>query len=646
MKRIFYILLFSLAGTCSIAQTIINISCCSSDTIEIPADTVFVPSVCDTVFVPDLDTVFVPDTDTVFVPVGDTVFIPDSDTVFTGECADTLVQRGYYVHYDLTGLRYNTTNSYGVTMNNAPSQFSDLSGNGLHFTQSNASNKGMLDTASNGLMTVNFDGNDYYNNTDKPAFKFLHSGESTVYIFGAYGSNANPNSQDMLMGNAASTSVNTGINISYDNRTGIATHAVRAHAYKGDSQGSINNTGVFNRALFALVPSLTVVRANYNSADVCMDIVTVNTDLISGGNSTRRTTPSVNNATYDLQIGAGGNNVSPMYGNMQEIVIYNVRHTTEEIEQNTRYFQNKFLSKPFYDWMLVNASANFRAQDGHKIGVFNGTKYLIGGWNPNLSPVLSNKVFESVDWYNWSEADTFPGKPRHSAGIVQTDTSFILFGGDRTGDILEFDGSWHVRATNVAELLNRRAFLYGTALNKIYWLGGYRDSCGVAVQTVTTVCSWSPSTDVVIEDTIPFAFAATTYGMPFYKGEFWIARGARLNNACTVTYDYSDEMWSWNPVTKVFTLRGTHPDLRRAYMNVIEVNGELLCATGYYNGNNTFTAMLTEDGAIYRPIIYAPYSARHAAICYNDNGTVYMLGGSAPNPSNDVWKMVNKKGIE
>jgi hypothetical protein len=230
-----------------------------------------------------------------------------------------------------------------VTNLGAIARWQDKSGNSRHATQAaSGSRPTRLDNglASRTVVAHNAQFTTVASST--ATFKFLHDGtDSSIYVVAEMGASSNPNAAYVLLGNNGASEWTIGATIWYDDRASIPrNNALVAVVARGQS-GSVASLAVGDAWTPDAFAALRIrIDADNGTAgnrlryrfDNCTD---------AGGNTVVNA-PSTANATYSLDIGAGGNSVSPMVGQIAEVLIYNRYLTAEEDSAVMDYLNRKW----------------------------------------------------------------------------------------------------------------------------------------------------------------------------------------------------------------------------------------------------------------------------------------------------------------
>jgi hypothetical protein len=189
----------------------------------------------------------------------------------------------------------------------------------------------------NGLNVLDFAG-DYLTGVNTNEWKFLHDG--TTYVIGAVwkpGATANPNERYGLLGTAIATS-DIGFCIRYDDVSSEndAIEYFVNRGVSGDRAVAVVANDVFAPANFQMLTSI----ADPDNATAADRLAY----FINGGGAnfgnTNTSAVSTSNPTYPLQIGAAGNDESPLTGSIAELVIVSGADATEGNRQIIRDYLN------------------------------------------------------------------------------------------------------------------------------------------------------------------------------------------------------------------------------------------------------------------------------------------------------------------
>jgi hypothetical protein len=232
----------------------------------------------------------------------------------------------------------------------------DKSGNGRNFTESSSGNRPTWTSGvQNGLGIARYDGNDRLTSVAAAStWTFLHSTKSTIFVVVKNGTTSNPSAVYGWLGNSASTSSNRGVAFLYDNRnlispTGLddAFNCICSNAGGVISYASVNaaSTAIvsdFQSILTANAYQFYALASDAANATAASRIkIGVNGGSLVGNNE-RTGGTSNNSPTFNLQIGAVGNNVVPLIGDYCELIIVNGSLSTSDRQKAEGYLAHKW----------------------------------------------------------------------------------------------------------------------------------------------------------------------------------------------------------------------------------------------------------------------------------------------------------------
>jgi hypothetical protein len=214
----------------------------------------------------------------------------------------------------------------------------DQTGAGNHFQQTTLANQprivnaGVLDTR-NGKPSMFFDGvNDSLIVPSSTAtYKWLHdtadgTRDQYINIVAQAGTSGNPNNIYAYLGNHGGGSGNIGIGLSYDDRASVSVNdSLRFTVHRGAFGtfviSSIDNNLVLPNQLNAIAVGMNRNFTVSITFEGVRSVVQVNKSLLLRSNTFLGTTNN-GNATFNLQLGATGNNAAPLLGYISELVLY------------------------------------------------------------------------------------------------------------------------------------------------------------------------------------------------------------------------------------------------------------------------------------------------------------------------------------
>jgi hypothetical protein len=237
------------------------------------------------------------------------------------------------------------------------SQLSDKSGRGRHAanTSSGSTQPSYVTGARNGLNVARFAAASVQRLTvasSTGAYNFLHNGAASyIAAVSVYGTVANPLAIYGLLGNTASASSTAGMFVLYqDTGGGSPNDALRIDITAGSGVVPANSLNAANNAVqsdnFNLAPATTVVVQEY-TLDADNATASQRTTIRTNGgtevaSNNKTATPSTANAGFDFQLGATGNNVLPLQGDICELLIFSQIPTAAARDLIRRYLGAKW----------------------------------------------------------------------------------------------------------------------------------------------------------------------------------------------------------------------------------------------------------------------------------------------------------------
>ena len=224
-------------------------------------------------------------------------------------------------------------------------QVNDKSGNGRNFASSSTARPTYSTNTLNGLAVFTYSGTQWLTSSDAAStWNFLHdtTGASIFVVYKA-GNTSDPNALLSPLGNGAASSATVGFYCAYDDRVSASRNDnFQAAVYRGASGTFVSSNVIGNAthpANTACQISVVLDNANATAADR-------NRVRINGGaeyaNNTQTGAASTGNATHTLQVGAGGNNQTPLIGYIAEIVITSGQVTSADRERIEGYLAHKW----------------------------------------------------------------------------------------------------------------------------------------------------------------------------------------------------------------------------------------------------------------------------------------------------------------
>lgn len=185
-------------------------------------------------------------------------------------------------------------------------------------------------------------------------FRFLHDGTASyIAAVVSFGNTANPDAAFGLLGNNAFASANVGVALSYDDRAVFArTDAVVMFVNRAVSgqfaAATVDNDIPTYTTLTQYQDFFVPQSAGVFEFGIDADNLTPSHRLFASKNGTQIAgnnwtgAPSESNATYDLQLGTTGNNVSPMTGDICEVIICSQQPAASQRASLRRYLAQKW----------------------------------------------------------------------------------------------------------------------------------------------------------------------------------------------------------------------------------------------------------------------------------------------------------------
>jgi hypothetical protein len=204
------------------------------------------------------------------------------------------------------------------------SEWRDKSGNGRHFTQGTGGTQPTF-TANgfNSIPVLSFNGSQWLTSISTAAtWNFLHnSNGSSVFAVWRAGNVSDPNAIYTLLGNNAAGSANRGFYIIYDDRVSVPRNdVVLSQVSRGvTGQAAVNNVSAGGVHPANAPVLLSLISDPNNGTAANRSFLRVNKSLTQANADTNA--PVATDASFNLQIGASGNNVAPHVGLIAEIVI-------------------------------------------------------------------------------------------------------------------------------------------------------------------------------------------------------------------------------------------------------------------------------------------------------------------------------------
>jgi hypothetical protein len=238
------------------------------------------------------------------------------------------------------------------------SQLADKSGKGRHAanTTSGSTQPTYVTGARNGLNVARFAAASVQRLTvasSTGAYNFLHDGtDSFIVAVCSYGTASDPNAVYGLLGNNAGGTANVGLFVAYEDRTtAAASDALRVDITAGTlGQSVANGLNAGNTATLSgtnnLVPAQTFVvqeiAVDANNATASQRVRIRSNGGTEVAENNKSLSPSTAGATFNLQIGAIGNNGLPLQGDICEILMFSQIPTAAARDLIRRYLASKW----------------------------------------------------------------------------------------------------------------------------------------------------------------------------------------------------------------------------------------------------------------------------------------------------------------
>ena len=238
-----------------------------------------------------------------------------------------------------------------TTSSGAVTQIRDFKGNGRAFDGAAGSRPTITPNALNGKASLTFSGSQWLTFAGLASvFNMLHtaagSGATVVAVWTA-GNSADPNAAYGLLGNTSILTANHGFGIIYDDRASSSrNNAVSAQIARGVS-GQPTTGNVSGNDAHPVNGPVIITHTFNPTASAPADRSTLRVNGIEIKNNTSTNAASTANATYPLQIGAAGNNVFPLVGQIFMISILPPGTTQDTILRAEGY-----LAGPVAGWGL------------------------------------------------------------------------------------------------------------------------------------------------------------------------------------------------------------------------------------------------------------------------------------------------------
>ncbi len=216
--------------------------------------------------------------------------------------------------------------------------WADSSGNGRNGAGTNATYKTNI---ANGKPVARLAAGYFTIATSTALFNALHYTGGTVLAVASFGVVADPNAIYGLLGNNGGTASNVGYALYWDDRASQSmNNGLRGTIFAGGNVTVSSNvqSALVTQQAFAVVSSVTDPQ---NATASLRSTMRVNGGTAIQNNSATGTA-TANNARFDLQIGAAGNNTAAAYADIAEIIVYGTKLADADRMAAERYLGVKW----------------------------------------------------------------------------------------------------------------------------------------------------------------------------------------------------------------------------------------------------------------------------------------------------------------
>jgi hypothetical protein len=244
-----------------------------------------------------------------------------------------------------TALWLDAADSSTVILNGSDvSRWDDKSGNGRNVEQTTAANQPTSTGTQNGLTVLGYSGSQYLTAAAAANWTFLHNATgSSIFVVCKPGTTATPNAGYAVLGTNNATSANVGYYLFHDNRDSVsrfsvldvaATRGVAAQAtsriLSGNGFWPVNAWGVMG-----IISDPANATASARLSARLTGGAALETNAFTN-------TLSTEDPISPLQIGAGGNNTSPLTGSIGEVVIVSGLISSSNRQKMEGYLAHKW----------------------------------------------------------------------------------------------------------------------------------------------------------------------------------------------------------------------------------------------------------------------------------------------------------------
>jgi hypothetical protein len=316
-----------------------------------------------------------------------------------------------------------------------------------------------------------------------------------------------------------------------------------------------------------------------------------------------------------------------------------------------------------YHWNQVQDQAAFAPRDGAGALVFQGSMWLIGGWNSvdniNFPMETNNEIWRSQDGVLWNleKANTFWNEAfnpsgdwegRHTAGYVVYKGKMWIIGGDPLQGHYQSDiwtsengTSWTWVNKGNPPPWDPRVLFYTVVFQDKIWVIGGQTLPQYAPANETYYSDIWTTTDGVNWEHItpeqPFWNArGMISGSVVFNDRIWVLGGGTYESIVNQHREYYNDVWS--------SADGIHWTLHtnsaawspRAYHNVAVFDGAMWVLAGYKD-RNLNDIWYSRDGVNWTELPNSPWEPRHASSIFVYKDALWIVAGN--NMESDVWKL-------
>lgn len=320
-----------------------------------------------------------------------------------------------------------------------------------------------------------------------------------------------------------------------------------------------------------------------------------------------------------------------------------------------------------YEWVQVNAKAEFAPRDGAGALSFKGKLWLIGGWNPSAAHraffprICNNEVWSSPDGRSWTlvKPNSFKDRTfdatadwegRHTAGYAVYRNRMWIVGGDVNqghyqNDVWTSTDGAHWKLVNGKVPWGPRALHYTVVHNDRIWVMGGQTMPGFAkgksperfyrdIWTTQDGVKWTQ-----VKPQEPYWSARGMIGgSAVLKGRIWVLGGGTYDTPTTPKRKFHNDVWSSADGIRWQRHTQAAPWAPRQYHEVAAWDDRLWVLEGYNRASgNRKDVWYSADGKSWRELPNTPWKPRHAASVFVHNDALWMVAGN--NMESDVWRL-------